>query len=279
MDLKKLLLEGNLRYKQKLLNNEENLVSGENIPKYPLLILTCMDPRIDVFRIFQLNQGDAFVLRNAGNTHTPDVLRSVLVATLEYGVKYVVVLGHFDCGMAKLRVDMIKNKIRWNISLKDLIDFFRPFKDELQHLNEQVKILRSLPQLPKYVSVIGMMYDIKTGIVFENNIIENYRNNSEFWKDYPSILKDKTEILYKLNSSSGKQQSIKQVVLPKIKDEINKKEMISIQHSVKEEELEQIALLEKPLQLKLPQIIIPPVHIPQIKIRIPKIYKNNTNCD
>ncbi|MBN1800800.1 MAG: carbonic anhydrase [Candidatus Lokiarchaeota archaeon] len=275
MDFDNMLMEGNLRYKQKLMNGTEKLITSEKIPKYPLLILTCMDPRIDVHRIFQLNQGDAFVLRNAGNTHTPDVLRSVLVATLEHGIKYVVILGHFDCGMSKLRVDLLRKKIKWNVSIKDLVDFFRPFKDEIQHLNEQVKILSSLPQLPEDVQVIAMIYDIKTGFVFENKIIENYDSNTAFWKDYSSFLKEKGEFLYQQNPVFQQTQSFQ--------NNTSNSEEIKAENNTKPQNLENLTetieppMLESIINMKLPQIRIPPVHIPEIKIFIPKIQKNRIN--
>jgi Carbonic anhydrase len=44
------------------------------------VVVTCMDTRIDVFRIFGLDPGDAHVLRNAGGLVTDDVLRSLVIS-------------------------------------------------------------------------------------------------------------------------------------------------------------------------------------------------------
>ena len=74
-DIIKNLVDGNNRYRWQILQENEKIEINHTIPKYPLLILTCMNPRIDIHRIFQLNPGDAFVLRNAGNQYTEDVLR------------------------------------------------------------------------------------------------------------------------------------------------------------------------------------------------------------
>ena len=79
-DIEKTLIEGNLRFQWKITQDLENLEVEEKIPKYPVLILTCMDPKIDIHRIFQLKPGDVFVLRNAGNVYTQDMLRSILIS-------------------------------------------------------------------------------------------------------------------------------------------------------------------------------------------------------
>ena len=79
-DIIERLINGNNRYQWEILQENENIEKDHTIPKIPLLILTCMDSRIDVHRIFQLKPGDALVLRNAGNQYTEDVLRSILIA-------------------------------------------------------------------------------------------------------------------------------------------------------------------------------------------------------
>ncbi|MHA1473043.1 MAG: carbonic anhydrase, partial [Promethearchaeota archaeon] len=63
--IEKKLLEGNMTFQWKLSQDIEKINLEGKIPKYPALILTCMDSRIDVHRIFQLNLGDVFILRNA----------------------------------------------------------------------------------------------------------------------------------------------------------------------------------------------------------------------
>ncbi len=111
------LIEGNNQYQWEILDEKESIKIEGRIPKYPILILTCMDPRIDVHRIFQLNPGDIFVLRNAGNQYSEDMLRSILIAVHEYSVRYIIILGHLDCGMKKVNLDDLRNKISLAIYL------------------------------------------------------------------------------------------------------------------------------------------------------------------
>ena len=87
-EIEEKFVEGNLKFKWKIMEGLENIEIEKDIPKYPILILTCMDPRIDVHRIFQLNPGDVFILRNAGNIYTIDMLRSIIFAIVKYQIKY-----------------------------------------------------------------------------------------------------------------------------------------------------------------------------------------------
>lgn len=66
-------------------------------PKRGLLVLTCMDARIDPLRSLGLDRGDAHVLRNAGAMVTEDVLRSARTSRDLMGTHTALVLGHSDC--------------------------------------------------------------------------------------------------------------------------------------------------------------------------------------
>jgi carbonic anhydrase len=66
-------------------------------PAKKLAVVACMDARVNVERILELEEGDAHVIRNAGAIVTDDVLRS-LEASRSLGTEQVVVMLHTDCG-------------------------------------------------------------------------------------------------------------------------------------------------------------------------------------
>jgi carbonic anhydrase len=66
-------------------------------PRRSLLVLTCMDARIDPLAGFGLRLGDAHVLRNAGAEVTDDVLRSLSLSHVAAGTREVWLVGHTDC--------------------------------------------------------------------------------------------------------------------------------------------------------------------------------------
>jgi len=68
-------------------------------PARSLVIVTCMDSRIDAFATLGLELGDAHVVRTAGARVTPDVLRSLTLSTHALGTRAVAVIGHTHCGL------------------------------------------------------------------------------------------------------------------------------------------------------------------------------------
>ena len=66
-------------------------------PAQQLVVLTCMDARLEPLRILGLGLGDAHVIRNAGAEATPDALRSMTVSHTRLGTRRALVIGHTDC--------------------------------------------------------------------------------------------------------------------------------------------------------------------------------------
>ena len=62
------------------------------------VILSCLDSRVPVEKVFDVSIGDIFVGRNAGNVSNADQLGSIEFATAVAGAKLVMVLGHTSCG-------------------------------------------------------------------------------------------------------------------------------------------------------------------------------------
>lgn len=67
-------------------------------PTRKLVVVTCMDARIDVLGALGLDIGEAHVVRNAGAAITEDVLRSIQVSQTLMNTEDVLVLGHSSCG-------------------------------------------------------------------------------------------------------------------------------------------------------------------------------------
>jgi len=76
-----------------------SLDMGNPLPAKAMIVLTCMDCRIDPLAVLGLSLGDAQVLRNAGGRVSEDVLRSLAVATHVIGVRSLVIMQHTRCGM------------------------------------------------------------------------------------------------------------------------------------------------------------------------------------
>jgi carbonic anhydrase len=108
-------------------------------PARKLVIITCMDARIEPLSLLGLQLGDAHVIRNAGATISDDVLRSLHASQSLLDTRRAVVIGHTDCaghpsdGAAESAV------------------------------GEALRRIRGSSAVPDSFGLEGLMYDVRTG--------------------------------------------------------------------------------------------------------------------
>jgi carbonic anhydrase len=128
-------------------------------------LVTCMDSRIEPLTMLGLHPGDAKILRNAGGRVTPDVLRSLVLATRFLGVTEVAVMQHTNCALADQTEDDVRSRLgaegthgveEWE---------FLAMPDPDGALRTDVAVLRNCPQLPDTLRIEGWRYDVATGRV------------------------------------------------------------------------------------------------------------------
>ncbi|HEY4538322.1 MAG TPA: carbonic anhydrase [Erysipelothrix sp.] len=170
----KYLIDGNQRfmknrtYPKKYSVNDKLDLSKSQDPF--VAIVTCSDSRVSPETIFDLDLGEAFVIRNAGNIAEIETLSSISYAVDILKIDLIVVLGHSDCGAIQGAVSQqnfpeplnrVINTIRGRINgEKD------NYQATLKNLNVTKQSVTSLAQyLSKKVNVVGAYYDIATGAV------------------------------------------------------------------------------------------------------------------
>ncbi|RKO65666.1 beta-class carbonic anhydrase [Desulfofundulus salinus] len=148
-----------------------------SVSKHPhrrLAILTCMDTRlVDMLEpALGLSRGDAKIIKNAGNLLDEGALRSLVVAIYLLGVEEIIVVGHKDCGMAGLdinvlRQEMIRRGVREEViaEVGDLAKWVGAFEDEATNVRQVVMQIRNNPLIPQDVQVHGLLMDPDTGYV------------------------------------------------------------------------------------------------------------------
>jgi carbonic anhydrase len=136
-------------------------------PARPLLVVTCIDARMDPARALGLDVGDAHVIRNAGGRVTDDVVRSAVISSWLLGTREFLVIHHTDCGMTKFTNDVLQGMVRdaTGIDVSD-VDFL-PFSDIEQSVRDDVARLRDVKTLPEGVRVDGLVYDVAWGALTE----------------------------------------------------------------------------------------------------------------
>ncbi|MBK9180437.1 MAG: carbonic anhydrase [Acidimicrobiales bacterium] len=134
-------------------------------PTRHLVILTCMDARIDLFRAAGLEIGDAHLLRNAGGRVTDDAIRSMVLSAHLLGTREFVVIHHTGCGLAGRTNDELRALVaaRTGADASDM-DFL-PFDDLEASVRADVARLRSCRLLPADASIWGAVFDVHTGLL------------------------------------------------------------------------------------------------------------------
>lgn len=146
------------------------------IPTKNLAIFTCMDTRLVDFLepALGIERGAAKVIKNAGNTITGlfhSSIRSLLVAIFELDVKEIMVIGHYDCGIAHatatgLIAKMLDRGIcpgAIKMIEKDLETWLDGFHHPVENVKNVVLQIRTNPLIPGDVPIHGLMFEPHTG--------------------------------------------------------------------------------------------------------------------
>jgi carbonic anhydrase len=132
-------------------------------PARRVLVLTCIDARIDPAKALGLEIGDAHVLRNAGGRASEDAIRSAKISSWLLGTREFVIIHHTDCGMTMFTDDVLHSKIREATGTDVSHDEYLTFSDLDQSVRDDVARLRDLKTFPEGVTVSGFVYDVRTG--------------------------------------------------------------------------------------------------------------------
>jgi carbonic anhydrase len=185
-----LLVKGNRRYRKGKLELRDYSPVGENRAhdqKPFAAIITCADSRVSPTLIFDIERGNMFVSKVAGNSIDTGTLGSTEYAVKVLGVKLVVVLGHSDCGAVKAAIGVANGTSSYPASkygaIGDFVDKIVPSikgvpRDERTvatcvpvNARAQAADIAARGPIVKQaiadqkIAVVPAVYDIKTGRV------------------------------------------------------------------------------------------------------------------
>lgn len=132
-------------------------------PRKGLVVVTCMDSRLDVFRMLDLDIGDAHILRNAGGRVTDDTLRSLVLSMHLMATREVFVIHHTGCGLHRVSNLSLQQHVAVATGQDATHVDFLPFDDLMTSVRDDVARVRELPLLPVGITVTGAIYDVHTG--------------------------------------------------------------------------------------------------------------------
>ena len=155
----------------------------EKFPKKKLAILTCMDTRLTELLPAALNikNGDAKIIRNAGaviSHPNGSVMRSLIIAVYQLGVRDIMVIGHTGCGMEKLNLSDLADKMKQrNVSLDPTdCEWLHGFDNVSDSVMASVNAIKNHPLMPRDITVRGFVMNIDTGKI--NEVINSQRQTS-----------------------------------------------------------------------------------------------------
>ena len=139
-------------------------------PVRKLVILTCMDSRMDLEQLLGLQVGDAHMIRNGGGLATDDAIRSLILSTHLLGTRSIVIIQHTECGLLSITDEQMRFRLTTETG-KDASHLqFYAFTDLDRTTAEQIKRVRAHPFLPKNIQVRGFVYDVKKGSLREVHV-------------------------------------------------------------------------------------------------------------
>ena len=159
------LLEGNQEFAAR---DRGDLPS---LPRRNLVILTCMDHRVDPAGALGLELGDAMVLRNPGGRVTPELIGNLEVLDLVakqggsgLAELELVLLQHTGCGAGSL-AETDREALARHLGVPpERLDERSP-SDPRAGIRADIEALAGAPSVPDSLSVTGLVYETESGRV------------------------------------------------------------------------------------------------------------------
>ncbi len=142
------------------------------LTRLSMLVLTCLDARVDPAHLFGLELGDAVVMRNIGGRVTDDVIEQIAIlrglAVVAGGAAFeVAVVHHTDCGASRFANPQVRQKIDQAAGTGEAAIERLAITDPQISVAEDLDRLRAAPTLPDELVVGGYVYDVTDGRVRE----------------------------------------------------------------------------------------------------------------
>ena len=145
-------------------------------PAAQVVIVTCLDHRVDPAIVLGLQLSDAVVIRNAGGRVTPAVINDIAYLAFLAGELFsgqvaaeglfeVAVVHHTQCGTGFLADAGFRHRAAEAIGLPQAALEAWAVADPHATVEADVELLLASPLLSPKVSVSGHVYDIATGRV------------------------------------------------------------------------------------------------------------------
>jgi len=155
------LLSNNARYVEQFADGPMDLR-----PRRKLVVVACMDSRMNIFEMLGLEHGEAHIIRNAGGVVTDDVIRSLVLSQRRLGTREIILIHHTNCGLHGVSEDDFKHELEREVGIRPwwaLESFVDPYDDVRQSINR----LHLSPFVLHKDHIRGFVYDVSDGRLHE----------------------------------------------------------------------------------------------------------------
>jgi len=137
-------------------------------PARKLMVLTCMDSRLEPMKFLGLDLGDAHIIRNAGGRASEDAIRSLVISNTLLGTNELLIIHHTDCGLETFTqekmADLLKEKLKTNEG--EFVNWLC-ITDKIASVKSDAIRIRNHPLVSKEIKISGYLYDVKSGLLEE----------------------------------------------------------------------------------------------------------------
>jgi carbonic anhydrase len=128
-------------------------------PATKVVVIACMDARLDPQALLGLEEGDAHVIRNAGGVVTDDAIRSLAISQRLLGTEEVVLIHHTDCGMLTFSDDDFRRQVQDDTGVKPPWAA-EAFPEVDEDVRQSIARIKASPFVPRKNNVRGFVYDV-----------------------------------------------------------------------------------------------------------------------
>ncbi|KAF8852868.1 carbonic anhydrase [Acephala macrosclerotiorum] len=141
------------------------MIKGVRASGAGVVVLSCSDPRLNPYQVLGIDPTlKATMVRNAGG-RAFDAIRTLAVLQTIGAPGTIVVMHHTDCGMTHFHDSEIKKALlELAPEEKSLIEDAK-YGEITGSVREDLALIRASPLIKKTTQVIGLKYDIHTGVL------------------------------------------------------------------------------------------------------------------
>lgn len=137
----------------------------DGVAQEGVLVLTCMDSRLEPLSMIGMRVGEAVIQRSAGGRLTDAALAAMVIAVHRLKVDRILVIPHTRCGAAALTEEEMGQAITATSGIDATDIFYGVDSDQIGRLHDDVNAIRSHPLIGPFAKVGGFMYDVDTGLL------------------------------------------------------------------------------------------------------------------